>query len=138
MAREYQEYTTHVKTETPVILDSDEHEEPENGHDLVATGDYPDNYEYEESYHDQNISYQVGEMEDMGQVENNDQVSHQNWDHQEQTQFPCEYCEKSFINKRSYYNHLGIHKGKTTCTVCQKMFSTTSNLGLHMRNVHSM
>ena len=73
MARAYQEYTTHIKTETPVILDSDEHEEPENAHDLVATGDYPDNYEYEESYHDQNISYQVGEMEDMGQVENNDQ-----------------------------------------------------------------
>jgi len=135
--REIQEFSPQIKTEVPVVLDCDE--EPEDNHQMVETDEYSADqggYEYDQSYQDQNMMYQVGEM-DMGQVGDHTQDSHQVWD-QYQSQFPCEYCEKSFINKRSYYNHLGIHKGKTTCSVCQKMFSTTSNLNLHMRNVHSM
>jgi len=129
--REVQEFTPQIKTETPVILDCEE--ATENIHEMVEADDYQGDYGYEEETYQEehNMMYQGGDV-NMGQSANNDQ----NWG-QEKLQFPCEYCEKSFINKRSYYNHLGIHKGRTTCTVCQKMFSTTSNLGLHMRNVHS-
>ena len=52
-------------------------------------------------------------------------------------QFACEICFKSFSNKKSLQNHAGIHKGKTTCTVCNTVFSTTSNLNFHMRKIHN-
>ena len=51
-------------------------------------------------------------------------------------QFPCEYCEKVFRNKRSYYNHVNKHKGKTYCHLCSKTLSTVSNLKAHMAQVH--
>jgi len=138
-SRNILEFPAQIKTEAPVALDV----EHEDTHEIVEAGDYQadhDGYEYDQSYQeDQTMVYQGGqvEMDTMGQVAGNDQDPHQGWD-QQQLQFPCEYCEKSFINKRSYYNHLGIHKGKTTCSVCQKMFATTSNLNLHIRNAHPM
>ena len=52
-------------------------------------------------------------------------------------QFSCDICFKSFSNKKSLQNHAGIHKGKTTCTVCNTVFSTTSNLNFHMRKTHN-
>jgi hypothetical protein len=52
-------------------------------------------------------------------------------------QFSCDICFKTFSNKKSLQNHAGIHKGKTTCTVCNTVFSTTSNLNFHMRKIHN-
>ena len=66
--KEIQEITPQIKTETPVDLDCDE--EPEDTHQIVETDDYQaehGGYEYDQSYQDQNMMYQVGEM-DMGQV----------------------------------------------------------------------
>ena len=51
-------------------------------------------------------------------------------------QFSCDICFKEFTNKKSLQNHRNIHKGRTKCPVCEKVFSTTSNMGLHMRNTH--
>jgi len=50
--------------------------------------------------------------------------------------FPCEYCDKVFKAKNSYYNHVNIHKGKTFCVVCNKHLSTVSNLKAHMAQKH--
>eukprot|EP00092_Neocalanus_flemingeri_P019364 GFUD01020977.1.p1 GENE.GFUD01020977.1~~GFUD01020977.1.p1 ORF type:complete len:317 (-),score=76.49 GFUD01020977.1:287-1237(-) len=133
--REIQEIAPQIKTEAPVVLDCEA--EPENTQEMVATGDYQteqDGYEYDQSYQDQNVMYQVGEM-DMGQMEDTSQDLNQSWDG-DQMQFPCEYCEKVFRNKRSYYNHVNKHKGKTYCQLCSKTLSTVSNLKAHMAQVH--
>jgi len=133
--REIQEITPQIKTEAPVVLDCDE--DPVNTHEIVETSDYHaehDGYEYDQSYQDQNMMYQSGEM-DMGQMGDNTQDLNQSWDG-DQMQFPCEYCEKIFRNKRSYYNHVNKHKGKTYCHLCSKTLSTVSNLKAHMAQVH--
>ena len=57
---------------------------------------------------------------------------------QNKPQFSCDICLKSFSNKKSLQNHLGIHKGKTTCQICNTVFSTTSNLNFHMRKIHNL
>ena len=57
---------------------------------------------------------------------------------QSKLQFSCDICLKSFSNKKSLQNHLGIHKGKTTCQICNTVFSTTSNLNFHMRKIHNL
>jgi len=51
-------------------------------------------------------------------------------------QFSCEICEKSYSNKNSLHNHMGIHKGVTKCQLCSIVFSSKSNLNFHMKNVH--
>jgi len=56
----------------------------------------------------------------------------------ENKEFSCDICCKVFTNKKSLQNHRNIHKGRTKCPVCQKVFSTTSNMGLHMRNTHGI
>ena len=51
-------------------------------------------------------------------------------------QFSCDICLKEFSNKKSLHDHSNIHKGRTKCQVCEKVFSTTSNMRIHMRNTH--
>ena len=66
--REIQEFSPQIKTEVPVVLDCDE--EPEDNHQMVETDEYSADqggYEYDQSYQDQNMMYQVGEM-DMRQM----------------------------------------------------------------------
>jgi Zinc-finger of C2H2 type len=31
-------------------------------------------------------------------------------------------------------NHLGLHRGLTSCRLCQKTFATKSSLNTHLRN----
>ena len=68
------------------------------------------------------------------------QISGNTWSSpwQNKLQFSCDICFKSFSNKKSLQNHLGIHKGKTTCQICNTVFSTTSNLNFHMRKIHNL
>jgi len=126
VSREIQEIPQQIKTEAPVVLDCEE--EQVNTQEIVEAGDYQaeqDGYEYDQSYQDQNMMYQMENNQDLNQ----------SWDG-DQTQFPCEYCEKIFRNKRSYYNHVNQHKGKTFCHLCNKTLSTVSNLKAHMAQVH--
>ena len=59
------------------------------------------------------------------------------WGVHNNLQFPCEFCDKVFRAKNSYYNHVNKHKGKTLCTVCNKQLSTVSNLKAHMAQKHT-
>jgi len=130
--KEIQEISPYIKTEAPVVLDED------NSQQLVESSDYQteQGYEYEQSYQDDTIMYQEGEMQmNMDQMENNTQDLNESWDGH-LLQFPCEYCEKVFRNKRAYYNHVNKHKGKTYCHLCSKTLSTVSNLKAHMAQVH--
>jgi len=135
--REIQENAPQIKTEAPVVLDVDA--EPKVTHEMVEAGDYvadQEGYEYDQSYQDQSMMYQVGEeMDNMGQE--NTQDGHTGWNSDwNNKEFLCDVCYKQFSSKKSLQNHMWIHKGKTTCSVCQKIFSTTSNLNNHMKNAH--
>jgi len=132
------EIAPQIKTEAPVVLDVDA--EAENTQEMVEAADYSADqggYEYEQSYHnqDQNMMYQEGEMDNVGQVGDNSQELNQSWDG-DQMQFPCEFCDKIFRSKRSWYNHVKKHKGQTFCHLCSKTLSTVSNLKSHMAQVH--
>jgi len=92
---------------------------------LVEATDYQEeSYEYDQTYHVEDQSYMMQEQ-DLNEGWNEDQL-----------QYPCEYCEKVFRNKRSYYNHVNKHKGKTYCHLCSKTLSTVSNLKAHLSQVH--
>jgi len=92
---------------------------------LVEATDYQEeSYEYDQTYHVEDQNYMMQEQ-DLNQGWNEDQL-----------QYPCEYCEKVFRNKRSYYNHVNKHKGKTYCHLCSKTLSTVSNLKAHLSQVH--
>jgi len=134
--RDYQELAPHIKTEAPAVIECDE--ELENTQQLVESSDYQTEhvgYEYDQNYQEDSIMYQEGEVQMHTGQQDNTQDLIQSWDGG-QMQFPCEYCEKVFRNKRSYYNHVNKHKGKTYCLLCNKSLSTVSNLKAHMAQVH--
>jgi len=130
--RGIEDFTPNIKTEAPVV-DVDCDLEVSSDHQLVQqSSDYPadqDGYEYQQNYQEQDVVYeeQMGHMGDTSQD--------LNWD-PSQIHFPCEFCEKTFRNKNSYYNHVNIHKGKTYCSICNKTLSTMSNLKAHMAQLH--
>jgi len=127
---EIQEIRPYIKTEAPALIDDS------NCQQLVESNDYQaeQGYEYDQSYQEDTIMYQEGEMQmNMEQMQNSSQDVHSCWITKE---FICDVCLKQFSSKKSLQNHMWIHKGKTTCAVCSKIFSTTSNLNLHMRNSH--
>jgi len=129
---EIQEIRPYIKTEAPALIDDS------NCQQLVESNDYQaeQGYEYDQSYQEDTIMYQEGEMQmNLEQMQNSSQDLNQSWD-EELMQFPCEYCEKVFRNKRAYYNHVNKHKGKTYCHLCSKTLSTVSNLKAHMAQVH--
>jgi len=131
---EVSEVSNNIKTEPhqPIVLDLAEE-------DPGAVEEYGDEEEYQ--YGGQDYHYQ----EEMGQalVEGgaaDAELPCNVWvsgDWHNKLKFSCDICLKSFSNKKSLQNHAGIHKGKTTCTVCNTVFSTTSNLNFHMRKIHN-
>jgi len=134
LPREMEDFTPVVKTEAPVV-DVDCDPEPFPDQQLVQqNSDYQaeQGYEYQQSYQEQDIGY-AGH----GAVGDTNQDLDLSWD-QTQMQFPCEFCEKTFRSKNSYYNHVNKHKGKTSCTICNKTLSTMSYLKAHMAQIHQM
>jgi len=114
-----------IKTENFGELQSPDNAEVASQQLVEAATDYQEeSYEYDQTYHVEDQSYMMQEQ-DLNQGWNEDQL-----------QYPCEYCEKVFRNKRSYYNHVNKHKGKTYCHLCSKTLSTVSNLKAHLSQVH--
>ena len=58
----------------------------------------------------------------------------------------CSYCDKSFTQKKSLYQHMrNIHRvepdlenGQFNCDKCEKSFSYKHHLYRHMRNIHNI
>lgn len=124
-AMEVAEVGNNIKTEPhqPIVLDLAEE-------DHGAVEEYGEEEEYQ--YGGQDYHYQ----EDMGQALAEGGAADQTWGLDSSLQYPCEYCDKIFRAKNSYYNHVNKHKGKTLCSICNKHLSTVSNLKAHMAQKH--
>lgn len=58
------------------------------------------------------------------------------WGERGSGSFQCKLCGKAYSRSTGLGNHMELHRGITTCTVCQKVFATKSTLKLHLRCVH--
>ena len=52
--------------------------------------------------------------------------------------FTCQLCGKTFKQKANLKSHTDIHlnERKYNCTMCEKAFNTSSQLGMHIRRAH--
>ena len=48
----------------------------------------------------------------------------------------CSICYKTFKARDSFRQHLALHKGRTVCALCGRVFSTLTNLYKHQRQKH--
>ena len=53
--------------------------------------------------------------------------------------FICEVCNKGFVQKKVYENHMNIHTGARphNCNFCDRTFVDSSNRNKHMRESHN-
>merc|ERR1712096_40346 len=143
--REIQEFSPQIKTEVPVVLDCDE--EPEDNHQMVETDEYSADqggYEYDQSYQDQNMMYQVGEM-DMGQVGDHTQGEQDFEDYVNKNSskvtesqgngMQCHLCNKITTHIGNMKQHFEVHHYNRSykCEVCMKDFRTKNSLDVHKR-----
>jgi KRAB domain-containing zinc finger protein len=53
--------------------------------------------------------------------------------------FPCKYCDESFFFKKPYRKHMkNEHSDKLTCTVCNELMVSESQLALHKKKHEKM
>ncbi|KAF0308424.1 Sal-like protein 1 [Amphibalanus amphitrite] len=50
----------------------------------------------------------------------------------------CPQCGRQFAASSSYYHHMAMHRGETTCPICGKVLSHKGNLKCHMKTVHGV
>ena len=50
--------------------------------------------------------------------------------------YNCQYCPKSFVEKRAFEHHLSVHTGvyKFTCPACAKGFNSKASYEKHYQN----
>merc|ERR1712096_269860 len=142
--REIQEITPQIKTEAPVVLDCDE--DPVNTDEIVETSDYHaehDGYEYDQSYQDQNMMYQSGEM-DMGQMGDNTQDPYGHIKQHvlkipNETGFSCSLCGKKCRDMYLMREHIeALHDMSPgyICNVCSQQCKSHRGLKEHMKRYH--
>lgn len=51
--------------------------------------------------------------------------------------YECRMCDKKFTHWNSARHHRVVHQGKTTCKLCNKVFSRMFELRKHMRRIHN-
>jgi len=135
---EVQQQSTHM--EVTEVVGNNIKTEPQQqvvdlgGEEESGVVEYGEEEEYQ--YGGQDYAYQDDMHHGLGEAGAAGNTWSPSW--QSKLQFSCDICLKSFSNKKSLQNHLGIHKGKTTCQICNTVFSTTSNLNFHMRKIHNL
>jgi len=144
--REVQEVTPQIKTEAPVVLDCDD--EQENTQQIVESVDYQADhtgYEYEQSYQDESMMYQEGEMQmGMGQMQHNNQDP---YGHIKQyavkipneTGYSCSICGKKCRDMYLMREHIeALHELSPgyLCSTCNKECKSHRGLKEHVKRFH--
>lgn len=52
------------------------------------------------------------------------------------TSLKCPECNKEYTHEKSLLQHTWMHKGRTKCHLCNKIFSRKYGLKVHLKNVH--
>lgn len=50
--------------------------------------------------------------------------------------FQCDICAKGFQIRDSLYKHRSVHRGATTCPICQAVLNRKGYLRRHLATVH--
>jgi len=138
-----QEFPPQIKTEAPLVLDCEE--VTEDSHEMVNVDDeYQSEFQYEDTYQEQNMMYQMGELEmNMGQPTKIGEDEFENFvtqnsskvqDHQG-TGMQCHLCNKITTHIGNMKQHFEVHHCNRAykCGVCMKDFRTKNSLDVHKR-----
>ena len=58
--------------------------------------------------------------------------------HKKQYRYQCETCDRRFMDRSRYYNHVSAHTGvkRHTCSICEIKFMNTTSLRKHVLHLH--
>ena len=58
--------------------------------------------------------------------------------HKRQYRYRCENCERGFMDRSRYYDHVAAHTGvkRHTCSICEMKFMNKTTLKKHVLNFH--
>jgi len=146
--REIQQHsvTPQIKTEAPVVLDCDD--EQENTHQIVESVDYQADhtgYEYEQSYQDESMMYQEGEiLLDMGQMQHRNQDPYGHIKEYavkiaNETGYSCSICGKKCRDMYLMREHVeALHEISPgyLCNSCNKECKSHRGLKEHVKRFH--
>jgi hypothetical protein len=52
--------------------------------------------------------------------------------------FVCKLCGEKFAFSSGIHNHINVHRGRTKCTLCERVLGSLVGLKHHMRVSHKM
>ena len=58
--------------------------------------------------------------------------------HKKQYRYRCETCERRFMDRSRYYDHVAAHTGvkRHTCSICEMKFMNKPSLRTHVLHLH--
>jgi len=138
--KEIQEISPYIKTEAPVVLDEDTSQQ------LVESSDYQteQGYEYDQSYQEDTIMYQEGEMQmNMEQMDNTQDpyghVKQYAVKIRNETGFSCSLCGKKCRDMYLMREHIeALHDLSPgyICSICNKEVKSHRGLKEHVKKIH--
>jgi hypothetical protein len=57
---------------------------------------------------------------------------------QDGANFICIICREMFASKRSCVHHIDVHRGRTKCTICERVFGSLTGLKYHVERYHKL
>ena len=63
---------------------------------------------------------------------------HMNRMHNQLYRYRCETCERGFMDRSRYYDHVAAHTGvkRHTCSICEMRFTYKTSLRTHVLHIH--
>ena len=64
--------------------------------------------------------------------------THTNMMHNKLYRYRCETCERGYMDRCRYYDHVSAHTGvkRHTCSICEMKFMNNASLRTHVLHIH--